>query len=170
MGAAVKCPHCGREIEPISREDMIEAREKRRAIKSLWNELAKAENLPVVQQLTRTRLRAWDCRVMEDPYFFGKVREAVMRRGAWAREKRYPTFDQAVSPSFLAKLLEGNYDGDPAEERDELIRKIQGKRFGGKVTATNEGLEGGAGVEKWNGISTERLRKMAAVQIADESF
>jgi len=92
-----------------------------------------------------------------------------MRRGRWAREKRIPTFDQAVSPSFLAKLLEGNYDGDPVDEREELIQRIQGKKFG-KVMATAEGLEGGVGVERWVEISTERLRSMAAVQIADESF
>ena len=165
----VKCPHCGGEIDPFTDDYRIQAREKRLAIRELWNELAAAENLPVIQQMTRHRQRAWDRRIVEDPYFFSKVQEAVKRRGEWAREKRFPTFDQAVRPSFLAKLLEGNYDGDPAEERDELIQKIQGKKFG-KVMATAEGLEGGVGVEKWVEISTERLRSMAAVQIADESF
>ena len=153
----MKCPHCGGEIDSFT----IESRHTHTMIKRQWNELAKAANLPAVRQIHILRFRAWIRRVADDPQFFENVQEAVKRRGEWAREKRIPTFDQAVSPSFLAKLLEGNYDGDPVEERHELIEQILKRRVIGTTTATPAGLEGGAGCETWNEISTERLRGMA---------
>jgi len=60
---------------------------------------------------------------------------------------------------------------DPEVERGELVAKLVKARWSTtQVVATEEGLCGGAGTEKWAEIPTSRLRKMAAVVVADESF
>ena len=152
----MKCPTCGQEREP--EPDPYPATRETQA-KYWWNALAKKYNLRPIKSLSMARRKHLAQRLVDTGgLFWTDVERAVAKRGAWAREKKVPTFDQAVRPSFLTKLLEGNYDGEPTEERQELIKSIVARGRIGKTQATREGLEGGAGCEKWEEISTRRLR------------
>ena len=152
-----RCPHCGKWIDPG--DGVVE----RELSMTRWNEMAKKYGLRLIHRITGKRASSLKTRLRERPDFWEAIERAVGNRNGWAKERRLPTFDQAVSPTFIQKLLEGNYgmEGEEAEEneRKTLIEAFQGRRFGTTV-ATKEGLEGARGVELWNQIRIYRLRQM----------
>ena len=156
----MKCPHCGEDFEPTK----CDYRSQHGVL--YWNYLAEKYDLRTIREMGQTRRSHLKKRLEENPGgYWTSLEKAIKQRGAWARKKKFPTFDQAVAPAFLQKLLEGNYDGEPGEEDPErtvIIALLQSRRFGDTV-ATTEGLEGSRGVERWHNISIERLRRMRDV-------
>jgi len=81
---------------------------------SRWNVLAAEQGLKLVRPpLTEKRKKALRARLKDHPDYWELLIESVRARGAWAREQQLPTFDQATNPSFLQKLIEGNYGDRP---------------------------------------------------------
>lgn len=57
--------------------------------------------------------------------FWRDVALALRRRSRWARDNRFPTFDQLVQPRLLTRLLEGAYEGQDARSHDQAWEIIQ---------------------------------------------
>lgn len=85
---------------------------------SRWNELAAAEDLPKIggalsegrKRKARAVTEAMRKRGLD---WFEVIAGAVRdRRGAWARERRFPTLDQACREEIVDKLAEGFYEHD----------------------------------------------------------
>ena len=138
-------------------------------IMSRWNELAEKYGLVKIRTLAGSRLVAVRKRLKEVSGLWEELGGAIAERGTWARSRRFPSFDQAMRPSTLMRLLEGNYVARPGEEQDDertiLILALQGRQIG-QTVATKEGLEGSHGVEPWKEISTERLRNMSDLSLS----
>jgi uncharacterized protein YdaU (DUF1376 family) len=84
-----------------------------------WNTLAAEQGLPLIRDVTEARKRKLRVRLKEHPDFWPPVVEECRRRNEWAREHRFPTFDQILEPRLLTKLLEGNYR-EPEAAQDPI--------------------------------------------------
>lgn len=148
------------------REDDDDVRLATDSVTERWNALAAKHGLRPIRGFSETRRRKLSRRLSEEPEFWTIVDEALGRRGAWARGRSFPTFDQVLEPRLFQRLLEGNYDGPAGErgeeERSGIIRELVRKNFtSGKCSATAEGMTGGAGVEPWSEVPLARLRRYA---------
>ena len=130
-----------------------------------WNLLAEKHDLPAIGGFLakqRAEQVAYYQTLTED--FWRDLDAALGRRGAWAKGRRFPHFEQVMDEAIAAKLFEGFYDGKPGEgqddERERLIVRLISEGWQGAAVATTEGLEGPRGVELWKEVSTERLYKM----------
>jgi uncharacterized protein YdaU (DUF1376 family) len=83
-----------------------------------WNRIASENNLPTLRKWTPERKVALKLRLEEEPDFWREVEAALSDRDPWYVKKQIGTFDQVTRPSFLVKLLEGNYNKkcDPKRE------------------------------------------------------
>jgi hypothetical protein len=82
----------------------------------IFNRLARAQGLPSIRMIGSARARKLKARIDETGAkdaggFWAPIAKAVSERSTWAREQSFLTFDWLMSPTNLAKLLEGNYKG-----------------------------------------------------------
>ena len=98
--------------------------------------------------------------------FWRDLNAALQRRGQWAISHRFPRFDQVMDEAIAAKLFEGYYeDGDrPDAEHDlllaELLRRHLDARLPSGAILVTEGIAAARGLERWEEVSVERLKKM----------
>jgi len=151
---------------PTSHSHKLSEQEREEA-KKRWNCLADKYNLHRIYSGGPTRARALAMRIEENLFFWDAVEFKLASRGPWARRKRFPTFDQVLTPSTLQKLLEGNYDALPGEsgieddrraELVDLIKNHIGQSVGSSVVIST-GLSGMHTDISWNNLSLEELEK-----------
>lgn len=88
----------------------------------IWNEIAKACDLPQISKLTANRRVHLARRLAEHPDYWQQLQAAIEERGDWAKEQKLPSFDQAVNEGFFTKLIEGNYQRKGQNGDLELLR------------------------------------------------
>ena len=132
-----------------------------------WNELAGKHDLSIVGRFLakeRAEQIAYYQTLTED--FWRDLDEALGRRGAWAKKRRFPNFVQMMDETIAAKLFEGFYEDDenPEKERDTLIEDVVRRRSGWRLPNGGvievEGIDGPRGLERWATISTERIENL----------
>lgn len=132
-----------------------------------WNELAEKHGLPLAS-VYRAKERAEQIEyyqsLVED--FWKDLDAALGRRGAWAVDKRFPSFEQVMDEAIAAKLFESFYEDDenPEKEREALIEDVVRRRTGWRLpnggVIEAEGIDGPRGLERWATISTERIENL----------
>lgn len=132
-----------------------------------WNKLAKKHNLPnasVYRAKERAEQIDYYQSLVED--FWADLDAALGRRGAWANEKRFPSFEQIMDEAILTRLMEGSYEDEenPQTEHDslvaEILRRRTNDRLPGGAVICLEGLEAARGLERWTEIPARRLKKI----------
>lgn len=103
-----------------------------------WNAIAATNELPKTQKLSATRRKKLAKIVNENPDFWTELDAAIRDRGSWARQRRFPTFDQAVRPEIFQRLIEGNYCENSA---GKTLRQSNILPTDGPATITVDGEE-----------------------------
>ena len=89
-------------------------------IQARWNDLAQAHALArVTRPLSPRRLRSARARLDAHPDFWAELDAAFGRRNSWAREARFPSFDQAMREEVFLRLTEGFYEHERSESKQE---------------------------------------------------
>lgn len=137
-----------------------------------WNELAKKHNLPnasVYRTKERTEQIDYYQSLVED--FWKDLDAALDRRGAWAKGKRFPSFEQIMDEVILAKLMEGGYEDEenPQAEHAVLVAEVLRRRLDDRLPAgaivSVDGIAGPRGIERWSEVSVERLQVLIEGEI-----
>jgi hypothetical protein len=133
---SLECRHSVAKMSPCDGDKEATREEKRRDIRTpckspaggrsnsldtrphleIFNRLARAQGLPSIRMIGSARARKLKARIDETGAkdaggFWAPIAKAVSERSAWARDQAFLTFDWLMSPTNLAKLLEGNYKG-----------------------------------------------------------
>lgn len=148
------------------------------AVKSRWNELAEIYHLPPIQEVSRKRQAAFRAALKACPDLWVTLAREFATRNAWARENRFPSFDQAIRPAILQRLLEGTYRApgeaakpEPTEEDKarharavaELLKRV------GQYAVDSDGFEyvpeasalhGPQGYRPWEAYKAEVLESL----------
>lgn len=114
--------------EPQKKPDKKKTQEKITEILNLWNEFAAKVGLPQVRDITpgSTRERHLRARLNEKGFDFRKILEKVSQsefllglKSDWK-----VSFDWLIKPSNYVKVLEGNYDSNPASRNTERASRV----------------------------------------------
>jgi len=88
-----------------------------------WNALAEKYNLPKVREVDPAREQQLAGIVFKYPGWWEDLEDALATRSDWAREHRFPSFDQATNHNTFLRLTEGFY-AKPGKIGEALVRKV----------------------------------------------
>ena len=108
-----------------------------------WNDLARGHNLPFVRvPFSERRKRQLRARLSSSPDFWVTLERALSARGSWARENRFPAFDQATRDTIFTRLLEGNYAPTPGDDPGNALEaRFAHRRASGHDESKFDGYE-----------------------------